>query len=508
MLPSIFVQLGWLSVALPLLGLIASYKLRTKRWSVFMWAPTTALLIYYLIETLRSILSLSGVSGPDAIGVGFLFIAQLILVSIQAIGLFLSYKARPSKSTNQPIALPLSLLAAFIVIFIAGNRVGAVNITLTFVDSTGSPIQGAEVNTVLFENGLGIERYSKRTGSDGTLSLSLRKAQTSETKIRPLKPKSGYDPSEPTYWNFDLSFDKSGLIAIRHSWQRSIGNVTLNESFVQLFPAEGNIDTTISIPAKNGIHQPFLRGQITNTIRDFNKYPSERYGYGYLGRNVEAIESLEWLIELYESGSENKRSIASGLERIADMLGDLDRALTYLQSLGQKNGGFDSDRIHSSTIKAVQQFLDWSEYKGNDLEEGLLHARSKLQNSMATLVGFVRKELENNNELSALIGGLKKTSYPAYAQFIDIILESPPGSVASARRWSHELRLVRDKDSSPLAYNSLLLSPDPLVLLVGFEHAKSNRDFAQSKIAKTLLLNLLPKMEDRDLAEEISRLVN
>lgn len=508
MLPSVFEQLGWLSIALPLFGLFASFKLRKYSWSIVIWAPTTAVLFYFLFETVRFAFSLGGVGGPDAIGVGFMFMAQILAISLQSIALFLCYKAKPHSSRHGTFLLFPSLLIACFAVFAAGDRIGIVMVNLMLVDRNGDPIRHSEANTVHYDQGIGTSRETGRTTADGTLSFRLRKTQFTETQIKPRSHSTGYDANTPTYWTLSLSIDENASIVARHSWQRSIGNLTLNEGFVQLFPATRSLKTTVSIPSKRGIDQPMLREQITDSIRRFSNYPSERYDYAYLCGNVEAIESMQWLMELYRSVPKSRSSIAKGLERIADIAGDLDRALTYLESYVQKYGGFESGRVPISKIEDTQEFIKWAGYAGVDLDKGLSAARSKLQSIISQLMAFVSEEIKNANELSSVIGNLKRTSIPVYDHFIKTIAESPPRTVSFARRWAHDLYLTREKNSSSLAYTSLLQSSDPLVLLVALEHAKSNRDIVHHTIAKNRLLSLMPEIEDSTLAEELERVLH
>lgn len=492
-LPNLFQQLGWFSLLIPVIGLILSFKIRSRPWAVFVWMPTTLFLVYASLWTLAKFAAHRGIRGPDAMGMGTVYLVLLFAMGASIAGLVASYFARPSKEAwRLSTALPAALLCAGLVILVytpqgsvLAGRMTVVRLKLT--DINEKPLAGATVRLVSYEYGVAAGGGTYVSDADGFVSLRLRHDQSAEVEIQSQLPSSGILSDMPGSWhmNFTWSKDSPDEITIYHSWARWIGEKSLNEGLTEIVQASSHVDLPINLPPRSGLVAPRLRDKVRLDLLAIRSSKPTEIGFEYACRNVEAIEFIPWLIETYRNDPAVHSSVVEGLSQTASILAQLDAACRKLQSRAANPLLQNPNYVDREFAYEVAQFSAWAGVGDSNRITGLTKARDKITDQARLLMDFSLAELRSNDAVLKILEELRQLAKPMIPSLVKELLLNPPDNLRSAQRYGLPMKLMGAKitDLQPLIDS---VNPNLAILVC---EALPNEDL-EGKVAETVLAGL------------------
>jgi hypothetical protein len=510
-LPNLFSQLGWLSLLIPILGLALSFKFRARPWAVFVWMPTTLFLAYAALWIVLKLGAFGQVRGPDAIGAGLAYVFLLPALALALLGLVLGFFSRPRRETWRLSTLvPATLICIGLVVLVytpqgsvLAGKMAVVRLKLT--DVKGQPLRGVGVRLVSYERGLGIGGARNVTDSDGGYTLKLRQGQSARLELHHPFPPSGQLSDMPTYWNIglQLSNGSADTLEVSHSWQRSVGGKTLNEAFRESIPAANPTEISVVLPPHSGLVAPPLREKIHAALLARQSAKPPHGSYEYACRNVEAIEFIPWLIEVYRRDEGSRPSLIEGLSQTASLLAELDRACGALQEVAANPRRQNQNYIDGEFSYETAQMIAWAGVSDQNQIPGLAKARQKIAAHARLLWKFVAEERVHNGGVMKIYGELDQLGRSGLTSIIADLRDHPPATVSEAQQWGPALWRTVPRAARLESFKPLFESDNALLVILACEAMGNQLEADAGPMALKRLEELRPSISNPDTLSRV-----
>lgn len=493
-IPNLFTHIGWWGVWLPLIGLAAAFVFRRTRWSVLVWLPTTLLFVYLAGWLGLKLLAFSGVSGPDAIGVGIAFMVLIPSLAGALLGLVLCYFARPIKGAWHPVPAMIAALVCISLLFI-GNREDGTVFTIILTDAQGAPLSGIGSNIKAIESGLSAGRRQLGSDQAGSLSFRVRKGQYGEVEFHAPVPHSGMLTHLPAWTTLRIEPEENGSrFLLRRFWQRSLGGGTLNEATAEIVPAEANIEHTIILPEQGSVGVPAMEQRVRASLL-------AGVDAGLVCRNTEAIACISLLIEAHRTGAP-LTGTWNGLKQIASVLAELDAACRRMRRIARNPRQHNLDYIEGQFADEMKALSTWAgaDTKASHLEI-LDQADAKISANVQLLTGLIVSELPQNDEMADIQRELRESGRRGVSQIVDALLLHPPVNGRSAERWGRALFPSSLQGRRIDNVKRLFDSNEPALIMVACEAMGNQLTSEGGAFALARLQSVRSRITDKDMAQ-------
>ena len=432
-----------------LLGLILSFCFRRQPWAALIWVPTMVSLVAIFWLVLGRVLRLGNLRGPDAGWGAFeLFILAPVL-GVCAVGLIACYFGRPRNWDWRTLLPAIGLsITALGYIHLAGESL----VTIRLVDIHGKPISGARIS---FNN-------APHEESSGVIEFKLRRGRSRSLEIfpTPFPIKESGDVSVSHYnLGFSAKSGDSSKLEVQHSWARPVGVETrLHEMFIETIPFERHLEVTVVLPPQNSLVLVPDRERLRQAFDTINAEPGHSDPpYGYVCRNLGAIEFLPELISDYGGNRQQQFSVMEGLKAIAGTLSDLDEGCRSIRNASvRKNSSLAQ---YSGEIAAL---CAWAgvEYRETHSPESLDEVQQRLLALSRPLVDFCMAKGDENKSPPWILTELGMLNRPHLQELVARLMEDPPTDVQQAHSWSSVFHRIKARQSE---LKELIESPNPLL---------------------------------------------
>jgi len=449
-------------------------------------------------------------------GMGLVLPILGALVLAIAVGLLLVFFARPRKTAwKLNSVLPAIAVCIGMVIF-GSTRAGSVitgkyvDVAVELTDSQGGKLKNIPVRIVIYENGVGAGGKASGSDEEGKFTLKLREGQTAEAEIHAPFPPSNILSGMPTFWtiHFENKQAKEGILELRHMWQRSLGGTPLSESYMERIACSDTVTVPVVIPAHSGLCAPALQERITKAIRTFEAPAGSYVNWGYTCRNVESIESIPWLIQVYRDNENKGASVIEGLRQTASILGDLDRASRELQRRALHPRDYNQNYVEGELRFESLELAKWAGSDGGEVIQGLQQARNKVEAQARILTDFVLSELGKNNEVVRILEELGTAAYPARAGFLQAIRSNPAKDLRGIQAMGQAVWSITPEKEQAATARVLFESDDARVVLVGCESIRNRMDSFGGAYALQRLQAVLPVAPSKDIADRLKTYIS
>lgn len=466
-----------------ILGLALSFAFRRKPWIVFVWLPTASTFAYGAYLVLRRLSALGKVhGGPDAGFAGMEAMFHLPVLGLCIAGLVVSFICRPRKEARR-FSTAIPACAIYLALVLLSDRQNATTIEIQLFNAAGKPIPGVRVQYRLSEGGVGMQAKLLSSDADGKFSLALRQGQNIGLEIMP-SPSSPQDlDTSPTFWNLELSplENSPEQLAVRHHWQRSVANQTLNEGFTEVISRSPQINLSLTLPDHASLDPGPRRERIRAAFVAFRKNHPPGLSYAYLCRNVEAIEFIPQLIEAYRNKEAGSEGVVDGLAQIAEILSELERGCREVQRRVKSEPHYPRQMLQNQ----ITQFCIWAgipEDSRADVPQALERVQEKIAAHAKELSDFVFGQMQSDPGVIKVLSELRRSGHSLVPRFVEAVRANPPKEMRTVYQWSHSLWMIGSHFSD---LGLLYASDDPLVVMVAFE-ATPNDEMEGSIAAKAL----------------------
>ena len=465
-----------------LLGLAISFAFHRKAWVVFVWFPTVSVFAYGTYLILRRFSAIGKVHGPDAGFAGMEGLFLLPALGICIAGLTAAFFCRPRKeSWRLSTAIPAVILC--LAVSLVSDRHNATHVEIQLLDARGNPLPNVRVQYSLSEGGLNMEAKLLSSDVNGRFDFELRQDQGVGLEIMPSARSPEELDTSPTFWNLGIGQLENApeQLAVRHGWQRSVANQTLNEGFTEIMPRGREIRFSLTLPDHASLDPAPRRERIRAAFTAFQQTHPAGISYAYLCRNVEAIEFIPELIEIYHTKGVGSNGVVEGLSQIAAILSELERGCREVQRRVKNEPYYPRKMLQNQ----VTQFCIWAEVPEQDRID-VPHALEQVQARIAAraqeLSNFVFSQMPTDPGVIKILSELRRLGHSSLQQFIGAIIANSPKEMQAVYQWSHSLWMIGAHFSD---LGSLYPSDDPLVVMVAFE-ATPNDEMEGSIAAKAL----------------------
>ena len=436
--------------ALPLgmfLGLILSIYFRRRHWAALIWVPTLASFATVSWLILKPIVWLVGLRGPDAGWGGLQIIYLLPILAVCIAGVIACYFYRPKGQWNPRIlAVAISLSAGALFCF---NWRNGTNVTIQLTDTKGDPVNDVSLG---YNNG-------PRTSGSGIIEFPLRRGQSIELHIAP----TSRDSETLASWNLRFSpvREDSTKLEIHYSTSRQIGfEQSLHEGFTEIVPFSRNLSIPLTLAPDDLISPDPMGDKIRATFRSIEKESGPRgINYGYVCRNLTAVEFIPELIALARKDQTQQFSVTEGLKQIADTLSDLDLGSGKLEKVLAGRQSRPPAEIHKKILRLVV----WAGLPNDTFPDDavlLAQVRQKIVSHAKPIVAFCLDDPPPGMETMGLLAELGQVNRPLLPDFVQRLLAHPPEDMQVASSWSRVFFRIRATKGE---LKLLLDSPDPLL---------------------------------------------
>ncbi len=407
-------------------------------------------------------------SGPEAGFAGMMAFFLLPALAICLLGLIATFVCRPRReawqlSTVIP-AIILWLGAALLIDF--GN---STRVELQLRDTTGNILSGVRIQEHFHENGLRVQVRSLNSDSQGKVYVRLRPSQSVALEIQPMADPPRDLLRKPTFWNLsfrELKAHPDKLVLV-HSWQRSIGNQVLNEGFSEVVPNTPKISMEFVLPDHGALDPEPRQTRIRQAFHAFVKDRPPELNFSSICRNVEAIEFIPKLLEIYHSKPEDRTGVIEALSQIASILSQLDLACRSVREQIPK----DPDRKQKpfSESYPITQFCNWAKIPQEERTDQRLateRVKAKIDAIATELTEFALAGMSDDSRSLNVLAELRQLGRPAIPQLVDAIPRHPPKNRQEAYSQHHTLWMIGAKvtDLAPLH-----ASDEPWLVMTAFE---------------------------------------
>jgi hypothetical protein len=477
--------LMWLCALICGLGL--SFVLRRRRWVVFVWFPITGVFAYAAFKIISILGTIGRMSGPEAGFAGMMAIFLLPALAICLLGLIAAFFCRPRKE-----AWRLSTVIPAVILWLGAvqlvNVANSTRFELQLRDTRSNILSGVRIQEHLHENGLKMQVRTVRSDSQGKYSLRFHPSQSVALEIQPMTDPPGDLQRKPTFWNLSIRELKghSDKLVIQHSWQRSIGSQVLNEGFSEVIPNTSQISMALVLPDHGALDPEPRQTRIRQAFHGFVKNRPTELEYASVCRNVEAIEFISELVEIYHSKPEDRRDVVEALSQISSILSELDLACRSVRARIPKNPA--RNQIPISESYSIIQFYNWARIPLEErADQGLAMEKVKAKiDAIATeLTGFALAGMSDDSRSLKILAELRQLGRVAVSRLVDAIPKNPPKNRQEAYAQHHTLWMIgaRAKDLAPL-----YASDDPWLVMTAFEAAPNEE--LEGKVAAQALERL------------------
>jgi hypothetical protein len=484
----IFSQLSQTSALVWLFALICglglSFAFRRRRWVVFIWFPTTGVFAYAAFKIIKILSTIGRMSGPEAGFAGMMAIFLLPALAICLLGLIATFFCRPKReawrlSTVIP-AIILWLGAAQLINFRDSTR-----FELQLRDTRSNILSGVRIQEHLHENGLKMQVRSLNSDSQGKFYLRLLPSQSVALEIQPMSDPPGDLQRKPTFWNLSFRELKGhpDKLVLQHSWQRSIGSQVLNEGFTEVIPNTSQISMELVLPDHGALDPEPRQTRIRQAFHAFVKDRPPELNYSSVCRNVEAIELIPELVEIYHSKPEDRTGVVEALSQISSILSQLDLACSSVRGKIPKNPARKQEPFSESF--SIIQFCNWARIPPEDISDqgsAMEKVKAKIDAIATELTGFALAGMSEDSRSLNILAELRQLGRPAISRLVDAIPKHPPKNRQDAYSQHHTLWMIGAKatDLAPL-YES----DEPWLVMTAFE-ATPNEELEGEVAAQAL----------------------
>jgi len=482
-IPNLFLQLGWMSIVFPAIGVVVSHLFRKRPWIVFVWLPNVLLLVYTSLWAIAKMAAFGNIRGPDAIGVGFAMLVLGGVLCASLVGLSLCFLVRPTKEAwKLATALPATALCVGLSVLVYsphGAHLSGRISRLSFVvsDVEGTPLPGIRVNVVVYEGGLGAGGSKQTTGIDGQFAVQLREAQSARVELRPPIAASDMLSARPAFWDLNIQMPRKGdsEIVIRHSWHRSLGGHTFNESFTERVPDANELDLRVILPTLSGLGGVLFKEKLHAAIvKDYDC------------RSIEAVEHLPWLIETYRNNPGSSAGVAQGISQIAAILSELDRACGRLEAVAANPRQHNKNYLDGEFSYEAASLTSWAGVSGIDRESALKQTRAVIVERAKILAEFAIAEAPSHGSLVGAFGELRRLGLPHLTSFFEMLRKNPPRKEQTCQSWGHSLWMVVAGEDKLEKLRPLFEMRDPACNLIACEAMGNQINSVGPEILKSM----------------------
>lgn len=432
-----------------LLGLILSFCLKRQPWVALIWVPTMVSLVAVSWLVLGRVLRLGGLRGPDAGWGAFEIIILAPVLGICAIGLIACYFGRP-RSWDWRTLLPAIGLSITALGYI--HLTGESLVTIRLVDIHSKPISDARIS---FNN-------APREENSGVIEFKLRRGRSRSLEIFPTglpSKESGDVPVNHYNLGFHAKSGDSRKLEVQHSWARPVGVETrVREMFIETIPFARHLEMTVVLPPKNSLVLVPDRERLRQIFDAIDAEPGHgNPSYGYVCRNLGAIEFLPELIGDFEGNRQRQFNVMEGLKAIAGTLSDLDEGCRSIRDASVRKNS--SLAPYGGQIAAL---CAWAgvEYSEAHPSESLDKVQQRLSVISRPLVDFCMAKGDENKSPPWILAELGMLNRPHLREFVARLMEDPPTDIQQALSWSSVFHRMRARQSELM---ELIESPNPLL---------------------------------------------
>lgn len=474
--------LVWLFALICGLGL--SFAFRRRRWVVFIWFPTTGVFAYAAFKIIRILSSIGRMSGPEAGFAGMMVIFLLPALALCLLGLIAAFFCRPRKNAwRLATVIPAIILwlgAALLIDFGSSTRV-----VVQLHDARGNILRGVSIQEHLHENGLKMQVRSLKSNSRGEFSFRFHPGQNVALKIQPMSDPPRGLQRKPTFWNLSIRELKGhpDKLVLRHSWQRSIGSQVLNEGFSEVIPNAPKISMELVLPDRGALDPEPRRTRIRQAFHAFLKGRPPELDYSSMCRNVEAIELIPELVEIYHSKPEDRTGVVEALSQISSILSQLDLACRSVRGQIPK----DSARKQEPPSESypLTQFCNWAEVPQEERTDpgvAMERVKAKIDAIAIRLTEFAFAGMSDGSQSLDVLSELRQLGRPAIPRLVDAIPSHPPENPQETSSQHQTLRMLGAKFAD---LDPLYASDEPWLVMTAFE-ATPNEELEGEVAAQAL----------------------
>jgi len=418
-------------------GVALSLVIRRKPCVVFIWLPTVGALAYGTYLILRRLSAIGKVHGPDAGFAGMEGLLLLPALGVCVAGLVVLFIGRPRKETWR-LSTTIPVVVTLAAVSVMSDRHNATYIEIQLFDARGKILPETPVRYHLSEGGLSIQSKFLSSDADGKISFALRTGQNIGLEIMP-RPRSPQDiDTSPTFWNLGLEDLQNSpeQIVVRHTWQRSVANQTLNEGFMEVISRRQQIHLSLTLPDHASLDPKPRREKIRAIFDGLRRQQTPRFSYAYLCRNVEAIEFVPQLIEIYRDKEAGGEGVVEGLAQIAEILAQLEKGCREVQRRVKNEPYYSREKLQNE----VAQFCIWAgipEDARADVPAALKLVQDKIIAHAAELSDFVFGQLPTDPGVIKVLSELGRLGHASLPRLIETVKVNPPKEMRAVYQWSH-----------------------------------------------------------------------
>jgi hypothetical protein len=396
-----------------LIGLALSFSFRRKPWIVFVWLPTVATFAYGAYLTIRRLGGLGKIrGGPEAGFAGMEALIVLPVLGLCVAGLVAAFFCRPRKEAWRfSTAIPAGVLYLAIVVWTDRQNTSKIELQLT--NAAGERLPGVCVQYTLSEGGVGMQARLLSSDSDGRVNIALRQGQNIGLQIMPSAASPQDLGTSPTFWNLELrpADNRPNQLVIRHQWQRSIANRTLNEGFSEVITRSPHLKLALTLPNHASLDPAPRRERIRAAFASFRQNQFPGLSYAYICRNVEAIEFIPQLIEIYRNKEAGSEGVVDALEQIAEILFELEEGCREVQRRVEREPHYPRQMLQNQ----IEQFCQWAGLapQPSDVPGALQKVQEKIAAHANELADFVFAEVSTDPGVTKILCELRRLGRPS-----------------------------------------------------------------------------------------------
>ena len=435
-----------------LLGLILSICFRWRPWASLIWVPTCVSFLTVAWVILKRIHWLGGLRGPDA-GWGGLELIFLLLptLAVCIAGVIACYYFRPKGKWDPRALIPAIGFSVAALAYLEWSDVSNIEIQLT--DTNGHPVTDVSLE------------YNNRPRTHGSSKFvfPLRRQQSLELIISPTAASAHCNGEALTGWTLHFSTVKenSAKLRIRYTSSRLIGfEKSLFVAFTETVPFTRNIKIPLVLPPSGSLDADPMQNRIRAAFHSIKQVPGrEDLDYGYVCRNLTAIEFIPELLALSREEQAQQYSVVQGLIAIANTLADLNDGCLELRAA--ITGG--KPRSPAETHEKVKHLCIWagvpSDGNSDDLKL-LAQVQQEIITHARLIVDYCLEDRPTGMRYPGILSELGQLNRHLLPDFIRRLLTNPPKDMQTALGWSHVFYRMEATESE---LNALVESPNPLL---------------------------------------------
>jgi hypothetical protein len=501
-IPNLFQHFGWWSIVVPVLGIVLAAVVRKRPWGVIVWLPTTLLCLYQTVWLGLKLLAYSGVSGPDAIGVGLAFMVLVPSVLAGVACLVACFLIRPRKKTWH-WGMAVAAVALCISLSLLMNRQDGLTVTIQLLDEDSKPLQGITALSKAIEQGMTAGGSQSVSDADGKISMRLRKGQKGEIEFRAPFPASNSLSQMPARKTLRIEPDLAGhRLVLPQFWQRSVGTI-FNEGLTEIvtLASEDHAEFTILLPKTASLGVPALEERVRTSLAA--GVPAES-----ACRNTESLACIPLLIESYR-GKGPVVSPWGGLRQVARILDNLTSAAQKMRDISRRKGSYNLDYIEGQFAYEMTQLGIWvGAPTGATHTEIIAHADEKISTHVRLLIDFIVTEQKNNDAVAEILRDLQDAARPLVGEVVDALIQNPPKTGRSAQRWGHGLFPSSIQGRRIENVRRLFESEVPALVLVACDAMGNQLESEGGAYALERLRAVKPLMTDKDMIQRADMFIS